>query len=296
MGNSLSHKLVEERAFQPPPPSYDWNCIYDLRRIPSKSPDPERFVPIMIFEPNSRCYNYTIIFSHSNASDIGQSADYLAHFANELGVRIISYDYFGYGVNRSKEGKISSEKACYEDIAAVYEFSLNHFGLRPHQIIFWGRSIGGGPSIHAATCISLGRPIEEIFSTGENWMNKAMQCMKSKEQDGTPLPRVGGVILSSCFTSAIAVVSEKLAKAPLGLDIFINIDKIPFINGPTLVIHGKKDQIVPYEHGVQLFERSSYPWSMLSLENANHNNTDLLYALDIISKMKNFLRFLHINE
>lgn len=78
-----------------------------------------------------------------------------------------------------------------------------------------GVSVGSGPSVHLA----------------------------SREKN------LKGLLLEAPFVSCIKVVMDY--KIMDYFDIFKNIDKIDQITAPFTIIHGEKDQIVPFSHGVK---------------------------------------------
>jgi hypothetical protein len=85
---------------------------------------------------------------------------------------------------------------------------------------------------------------------------------------------VAGVILESTFTSAFQVM---LPFAGLPGDRFTSLEKLPRVRCPALLIHGTRDEVVPFAHGRRLFaalppERTRAWW----VEGAGHN--DLLWV------------------
>ena len=66
-----------------------------------------------------------------------------------------------------------------------------------------------------------------------------------------------GVILETPFTSMIDAAKKFYPYIPVGLllkDKFENKNKIKNIKSPILIMHGEKDQIVPFEMGKKMFE------------------------------------------
>ena len=53
---------------------------------------------------------------------------------------------------------------------------------------------------------------------------------------------------------------------------FRNIDKIQNIKCPVLVIHGTEDQVVPYEKGVEIYNKLQTKKKMVTVTDAGHNN------------------------
>jgi abhydrolase domain-containing protein 17 len=60
-----------------------------------------------------------------------------------------------------------------------------------------------------------------------------------------------GVILQSPFLSVVRIKVPVQNK--LFFDMFPNIDRIERISCPVFVIHGKSDEVVPFEHGGLFF-------------------------------------------
>jgi len=55
-----------------------------------------------------------------------------------------------------------------------------------------------------------------------------------------------GLILQSPFLSVVRIKVNIQNK--IFFDMFPNIDRISFINCPIFLIHGKSDEVVPFEH------------------------------------------------
>ncbi len=80
---------------------------------------------------------------------------------------------------------------------------------------------------------------------------------------------MAGLIIESAFTSAFGVV----VRFPiLPLDKFNILDNIQKVKYPVLVIQGKLDDILPFEHSEQLFAAINSHKLSLSVEDANHND------------------------
>lgn len=112
--------------------------------------------------------NFTILFSHGNAEDIGTIDPFILKL-RENGFAVLSYDYHGYGTSEGTP----SEGNAYTDIEAAYEYLINTRKIPADMIILHGRSIGGGAAVDLA----------------------------SRKQ-------VGGLILESTFTSAARVLTK----------------------------------------------------------------------------------------
>ncbi len=129
---------------------------------------------------------------------------------------------------------IPGENATYQDINAAYRFLTEEQHVPPARIIIFGRSVGSGPAIDLA----------------------------SREP-------VGGLIVQSGFTTAFTV----LTKVPLvPFDRFRNISKIKRVHCPVLVMHGRKDGVIPFYMGERLFAAAPEPKWAVWAPNAGHND------------------------
>jgi len=133
----------------------------------------------------------------------------------------------------ASEGRPSAAGAVL-DIEAAYAYVTGELGVPPDRVILHGRSIGAGPTLELA----------------------------ARE-------RVAGVILESTFTSAFRTVT-RVRLFPF--DRFPNIDRIRQVDAPVLVIHGRSDGLVPFGHGVALFEAAPGPKRSFWVEQAGHND------------------------
>ena len=78
---------------------------------------------------------------------------------------------------------------------------------------------------------------------------------------------------------------------------FNNLEKIKLVSDKTslLIIHGKKDFIVPYSHSVDLTKnlQKNVFFQIFLQEEMTHNNLDFYF--DIIKPIFNFFKCLHIS-
>merc|ERR1712139_232514 len=96
--------ITNKMIFQPPPSTYSCDAA-DLIWLPteySSQPVPAFFVP----HPAA---DYTLIFSHGNAEDLGCIFDWQHELSYHLKVNVLAYDYAGYG----QSGESPDEQNCY---------------------------------------------------------------------------------------------------------------------------------------------------------------------------------------
>jgi len=163
--------------------------------------------------------NYTILFSHGNAEDLGTKMAFLKNLQKH-GFAVFAYDYPGYGTSQGKPNELNT----YAAIDAAYHYLTQTLKIPPQKILAFGYSIGSGPTVDLA----LKQP-------------------------------VGGVILEAPFVSIFRVVThypiiffdkfENLKKIPqLNVPLLIihgtNDRTVPFWHGVALY-HAA---VVPKQH------------------------------------------------
>jgi len=188
----------------------------------------------------------TILYSHANAEDLGCIYPWCKYLSKQLRVNIFAYDYTGYGL--AKEQGAPNEASCYADIDAAYDFLRVRMGVPANQIVLYGRSLGSGPSCYLAS-----------------------ETSAADDED-----TVGGLILHAPFMSVYRIVFE--SGCTLLGDQFPNVDYVPNVRTPTLLIHGKKDKVVPVEHSMFLHDSllADSKTPPLFIDEMGHNNVQLV--------------------
>ncbi|GAA0162460.1 serine protease [Lithospermum erythrorhizon] len=177
----------------------------------------------------------TLLYSHGNAADIGQMYDLFVQLSIHLKVNLLGYDYSGYGQSSGKP----SEHNTYADIEAAYKCLEQNYGVKQEDVILYGQSVGSGPTLDLAA----------------------------------RLPRLKAVVLHSPILSGLRVMYP--VKRTYWFDIYKNIDKIPLVKCPVLVIHGTSDDVVDFSHGKQLWELCQDKYEPLWLKGGNHCDLEL---------------------
>ena len=150
-------------------------------------------------------------------------------------LRELGFQVFGYdyrGYGLS-EGAPSVRNAT-EDARAAYAYVREELGVAPDRIVLYGRSVGGGPALVLAT--------EEP---------------------------VAGLILESTFTTAFKVLTQVRL---LPFDRFPNENLIARVDAPLLIMHGRRDDVVPFRHGPALLARARGPKRHAWFDAAGHND------------------------
>ena len=154
------------------------------------------------------------------------------------------------------EGK-PSEQGLYEDGESTIDW-LKKKGVPEKNIILYGESLGTGV---------------------------ATQLAQNKE--------FAGVILETPFTSMTDAAKIFYPYIPVNLllkDKFENYKKIKNINSPILVMHGEKDQIVPFSMGKKIYEIANEPKYSHFTKYDNHM---MEYDERLVFALKSFFKSLN---
>ncbi|MEE8321672.1 MAG: alpha/beta hydrolase [Gammaproteobacteria bacterium] len=193
----------------------------------------------------------TLLFLHGNGGNISHRLESLAIF-HELGLSILIIDYRGYG---QSEGT-PSEHGTYLDAEAAWNYLLNEKKLSGHEIIIFGRSMGG---------------------TIATWLASRQQSR--------------AVILESTFTSIADMGKHYYPYLPVSLLTrikYASIDRISSIPQPSLFIHSPSDDIVPYTLGRKLFDAATGPKTFLEIR-GTHNEGFLMSGNTYIDGLDRFI-------
>jgi fermentation-respiration switch protein FrsA (DUF1100 family) len=146
--------FADGKIFLPQPSSYRDNSDIIKLTTPSRI----QLSAVYLKNPAS---DYTIIYSHGNAEDLGDIRHVLQQLQN-IGFSVFAYDYRGYGTSQG----IPSESNAYRDIETVYNYVTQQLGIPTQRIIAYGRSVGGGSAVDLAAKKSLaGLIMESTFTS-----------------------------------------------------------------------------------------------------------------------------------
>jgi fermentation-respiration switch protein FrsA (DUF1100 family) len=181
----------------------------------------------------------TLLFCHGNAGNISHRLDNIKLLLNQE-LQVFIFDYRGYGKSSGKP----SENGLYLDGLAAYDYLVEKEGIPPGNVIPFGRSLGAAVAME----IALKREVRSI-------------------------------ILESAFTStkdmARTMVFFRLISFLLPTR-YNNLKKIDRIAVPKLIIHGTRDEIVPFSMGKKLFEAARNPKAFFPVDDAGHNDTFII--------------------
>ena len=186
-----------------------------------------------------------IVYFHGNGGSLRYSA---ARFRQLIGagIGLVALEYRGYGGNEGGP----SEPGLIADGEAAYAYAAAHFPVG--RIVLWGQSLGSG----VAVAVAAEKPVSRV-------------------------------ILEAPFTSAAAVASMRYWYIPIGFlmkDQFQSDRRISKVTAPLLILHGVKDQVVPYKMGERLFELANKPKHIVRFLDAGHDNLDANGALNAVAR------------
>jgi uncharacterized protein len=180
----------------------------------------------------------TVLLCNGNAGNMGYRLDRAREMQRRLGVSVLLFDYRGYG---KSEGS-PDEAGTYRDARAAYRHAVEAKGVPPQDLVLFGESLGAAVAVQVA----LERP-------------------------------AGALILESAFTSipdmARAAYPFLPPVGPLIRTRYETLAKVPQLALPLLVLHGERDEIVPFAQGGRVFEAAGGPKRFFAIPGAGHNDT-----------------------
>jgi uncharacterized protein len=188
----------------------------------------------------------TILIFHGNAGNLFNRV-YKLNELNKLDINILLISWRGFSGNKGKP----AEKNLYHDADEAVKW-LNNRGVISKNIILYGESLGTGVATELGTSNAF-----------------------------------GGIILESPFTSIANTAKIYYPYLPVNIilkDRYDSIGKIKNITTPILIMHGKKDNIVPQKMGLELYEKANQPKFSYFPENDDHMmdyNDNLLNSIKL---------------
>ncbi|KAE8545970.1 alpha/beta hydrolase [Marinobacter nauticus] len=187
----------------------------------------------------------TIYFLHGNAQNVS------AHILNaawlpEQGYNVFTIDYRGYG---QSTGAPDIEGALH-DVETGLRWLIEQEDTQNRPLYLLGQSLGGALGIALAS----------------EWTQRNEQ------------PALNGIILDGTFSGFRYIAREKLDlfwltwpfQYPLSWTIpddYEGTDRIADLSPvPVMVIHSVRDGIIPFEHGVRLYEAAEQPKEFLQTD------------------------------
>jgi uncharacterized protein len=192
-----------------------------------------------------------VLFCHGNAGNISHRLDWLEMF-NDMGLAVFLFDYRGYG----RSSGTPSEQGTYLDARAAWDYLTKTKRHAPKSIVIFGESLGGPIAAHLATDVS-----------------------------------PGALILASTFSSAPDLASGFYWFLPVRLLArfhYPTAEYVVRVHAPTLLLHSRTDEIVPFSHAEAIFRRANEPKELLEIR-GDHNSALLVSRQQIAAGVQRFL-------
>ncbi len=208
---------TERRVLFPAPPlprDGEWPIDASAQRVWLETPGARSEAFYLAAEPLDGKAPPLILYAHGN----GELIDYWAgeEFAplRAAGVSVLLVEYPGYG----RSSGTPSQASIAQAMAAAYDWAIGQPGVDRTRVIGYGRSLGGGAV-----------------------------CALARERS------LAAIVLESTFTSITAMAAE-LFHLPgfLVRNPFDNLAAVTSFAGPILLLHGERDEVIPFEHARRL--------------------------------------------
>jgi hypothetical protein len=184
-----------------------------------------------------------LLYFHGNG-EIASDYDDIAPYYFLCGVSLVVVDYRGYGWSTDTP-KVSTMLPDADAVFQALPQIREEHGLTSESLFVKGRSLGSAPAVYLAM---------------------------------THQQALNGLILESGYADAPSLFGRMGISIP---DEYTDDDTLPVQNVrkmkqvelPLLVIHGADDNLIPAQHGRDLYEASpAHNKELLLIEGAGHNN------------------------
>jgi uncharacterized protein len=223
----------ERVLFQPPP----HGRIIRTGQIEYQASDDQWLSGYLVGNPTAA--KGVLLCFHGNADLAMWQLSWATDVAESTGFAVMLAEYRGY---MSLAGR-PTYATVKLDACAAYNYLTAHFAVGPEQLAYFGHSLGSAVAAELA----------EIHK-----------------------PRT--LLLQSPFTSADAMAARILTPVIAGfwrLVSRIHFDTTRIVAGldiPVAIAHGKRDRIVPFRMGMQVYDAAKVKGPLLVIDNAGHND------------------------
>ena len=181
----------------------------------------------------------TVLVCHGNGGNVSHRLDRVLLMQSRLNVDTLLFDYRGYG---KSEGS-PDEQGTYRDARAAYRWLVAH-GHGPERVVLFGESLG------SAVALQLALEVE-----------------------------ARALMLESPFASVPEMARAVYPFLPLWPFVrtrYDNVAKVARLRMPLLVLHGERDEVVPFAQGRRVFDAAPEPKRFFAIPGASHNDTYLV--------------------
>ncbi|HEU4521806.1 MAG TPA: alpha/beta hydrolase [Thermoanaerobaculia bacterium] len=192
-----------------------------------------------------------MLWLHGNGGNITYRAPMAAEFAR-AGTSVFLAEWRGYG---RSEGR-PTDSGLYHDAIAAYDYATGT--VRAPAVALYGESLGGP----YAAWVASRKP-------------------------------VSAVVIENSFPSLAALGNALYAPLPLGWTAPRAMATTRWLNEagvPVLVMHGRRDQIIPFSLGQELYDGLTGPKEMFVSETASHSEIPAVEGQRYYDTVQRFIR------
>ena len=176
-----------------------------------------------------------VLYLHGSGQNLSHRWQLLKLLQTDQHLSVFIFDYRGYG----KSAGQATVQGAIEDAQAARAQLAQLAAVPEEKIVLMGRSIGGAIAIQlAAEMTPRALVVESSFAS------------------------LKGVAKMHFPNLAWLVPDDKLESA----------DTLAKCQAPTLISHGDRDTLIPFEAGEKLFAAAPEPKKFVRIPNANHNH------------------------
>lgn len=188
----------------------------------------------------------TVIHFHGNAQNMTAHFGFVSWLPMQ-GFNLFVFDYRGYGRSAGSPDR----RGVHEDSLAALDYIAARPDIDGSRLLVLGQSLGGANAIAAVGSRPPGGirvvAVESAFSSYRDIVRDKIADIPLLSLFRTPLSYL---LIGNSFTPDAVVA----AIAPT----------------PLLIIHGTGDRVVPYSHGMRLFELAREPKQLWTINGGGH--------------------------
>ncbi len=197
---------------------------------------------------------FTILMCHGNGGNISHRLE-IIKLLHAITLNVFIFDYRGYG----RSGGRPSEHGTYLDAEAAYRWLLHQKKIPENRIIVSGHSLGGAIAANLAAKTS-----------------------------------PAACVIEAAFTSIPEMARRHYPVFPTALLCRFKYDTLAAVKNircPVLVICSREDEIVPFEHGIRIFNAARDPKKLVELR-GSHNSMIFESEDDYAAALRSIIKHL----
>ena len=237
----------------------------NLKNIYFKSLDQKTKLHGWLFKTKQEPKKGLVIQFHGNAENIWTHSASMLWFL-KYGYDVFTFDYRGYGFSQGK----ANVKGIQEDALAALKKAWELSGKKDRALVVYGQSLGGITALEALTRFESKKAIHKII------IESSFSSYRKMAMDVLSRHWLTWIFQPLCYV----LISDRYSPKK-------NLDKISPI--PLLVLHGRKDKIVPPKHGQAIFKLAHEPKCYWEVPKGGHIN---LMQIEQGKNRKQLIQFL----